>query len=100
MMSALAANIQIIPQLSMKQHGSTSITTAPQVVRRLSTRKNRIYARTNVVGDPIHGGAFDQWAQFHLSVEFDKCNEGAHDSLQKGLGACARVRAFVGLCRS
>jgi dihydroxy-acid dehydratase len=100
MMSALAAHIQIIPQLSMKQHGSTSITTAPQVVRRLSTRKNRIYARTNVVGDPIHGGAFDQWAQFHLSVEFDKCNEGAQDSLQKGLGACARVRAFVGLCRS
>lgn len=100
MMSALAANIQIIPQLSMKEHGSAPITTAPQVVRSLSTRKNRIYAGTNVVGDPIHGGAFDQWAQFHLSPEFDNCNEEAQDSLQKRQGACAGVFAFVGRCRS
>jgi hypothetical protein len=54
MMIAICADIQIVAQFTMEQHGSAFIAFRPKVLGHIALREHRIDPWADVVGDPVH----------------------------------------------
>ena len=54
MMTAVCADVQIIGNFAVKQHGAAVIAFGPQIVWRFAARKDRVDPWPDVVGDPVH----------------------------------------------
>ena len=55
MVIAIGADVQIVRQFAMKQHGSALIALGPQVFGHFAARKQRVDAGADVIRDPVHG---------------------------------------------
>ena len=55
---AVRANVEVVRQFPVEQHGSALGTLGPQVLRNFPPRKQRVDLGSDVVGNPVHARAF------------------------------------------
>mmetsp|Transcript_23022 Transcript_23022/g.38983 ORF Transcript_23022/g.38983 Transcript_23022/m.38983 type:complete len:326 (+) Transcript_23022:3610-4587(+) len=52
---AIGANVQVIAEFPVEQHGAALVAFGPQIVWRFAARKDRVDPGPDVIGDPVHG---------------------------------------------
>ena len=52
--AAVGADVEVVGELAVEEHGAAVVALDPQVLRHLAPREERVDLRADVVGDPVH----------------------------------------------